>query len=85
VPNFKYLCNFIHELLNVFEDPDQRVHTKLIKILKMINKVSISVDCKTERLFLECITFRWILATEQFDSKGLNEFLLVNTLEPIIV
>ena len=27
VPNFKIVCNSIHELLNVFEDPAQRVHT----------------------------------------------------------
>jgi len=26
-PNFKILCNFIHELLNVSEDSAQRVHT----------------------------------------------------------
>jgi len=25
VPNFKHLCNSIPELLNVFEDPAQRV------------------------------------------------------------
>jgi len=25
--NFKMLCNFIHELLNVFEDLAQRMHT----------------------------------------------------------
>jgi len=25
--NFKYLCNPIPELLNVYEDPAQRVHT----------------------------------------------------------
>ena len=27
VSNFKHLCNSIHELLNVFEDPAQRVYT----------------------------------------------------------
>ena len=26
-PNFKTVCNCIHELLNVFGDPAQRVHT----------------------------------------------------------
>ena len=26
-PNFKIVCNCIHELLNVFEDPAQREHT----------------------------------------------------------
>ena len=26
-PNFKIVCNCIHELLNVFEDPAQSVHT----------------------------------------------------------
>ena len=26
-PNFKIMCNCIHELLNVFEDPAQSVHT----------------------------------------------------------
>ena len=27
MPNFKHLCNSIPELLNVFEDPAQHVHT----------------------------------------------------------
>ena len=27
MPNFKIVCDCIHELLNVFEDPAQRVHT----------------------------------------------------------
>ena len=27
VPNFKIVCHCIHELLNVFEDPAQCVHT----------------------------------------------------------
>ena len=26
-PNFKIMCNYIHELLNVFEDSAQREHT----------------------------------------------------------
>ena len=26
-PNFKIVCNCIHELLNIFEDPAQRIHT----------------------------------------------------------
>ena len=26
-PNFKIMCNFIHELLNVFEDSTQRERT----------------------------------------------------------
>ena len=26
-PNFKIMCNYIHELLNVFEDPAQCIHT----------------------------------------------------------
>ena len=25
-PNFKIMCNYIHELLNIFEDPAQCVH-----------------------------------------------------------
>ena len=27
VPNFKIMCNCIHELINVFEDSAQHVHT----------------------------------------------------------
>ena len=37
-PNFKILCNCIHELLNVFEDSAQRVHTI----------VGVAVVCKKE-------------------------------------
>ena len=40
VPVFKYLCNSIPELLNVFEDPAQRVHTiALLKMYQMNNYV----------------------------------------------
>ena len=28
--NLKYLCNSIPELLNVFEDPAQRIHTIIV-------------------------------------------------------
>ena len=34
-PNFKTLCNYIHVLLNVFEDSAQRVHT--IPLLMFLN------------------------------------------------
>ena len=33
VLNFKIVCNSIHELLNVFEDPAQRVHTIVLQTL----------------------------------------------------
>ena len=30
-PNFKIMCNCIHELLNVFEDPAHCIHTTRIR------------------------------------------------------
>lgn len=42
VPNFKYLCNTIPELLNDFEDPTQRVHAIVIAC---IFTVLLMCDC----------------------------------------
>ena len=34
-PNFKIVCNCVHELLNVFEDSVQREHTISVQIMQM--------------------------------------------------
>ena len=39
IPKFKYLCNSILELLNVFEYPVQRVHTIAIDVVHATQNV----------------------------------------------
>ena len=39
--NFKYLCNSIPELLNVFEDPAQHVHT--IAVTYVCNRIALLI------------------------------------------
>ena len=36
-PNFKIVCNYIHELLNVFEDSAQREHTIVVAKRLVVN------------------------------------------------
>ena len=43
-PNFKIVCNCIHELLNVFEDSAQLEHTIAGIIMQMPNYVLYKVD-----------------------------------------
>ena len=45
-PNFKIVCNCIHELLNVFEDSAQREHTICATFITKII-TTVSVDKKT--------------------------------------
>ena len=44
-PNFKIVCNCIHELLNVFEDSAQREHTIAGCTFNTITILNIAVKC----------------------------------------
>ena len=47
VPNFKIVCNCIHELLNVFEDPAQYVHTIHAAVVFAWTIITPHIQCRS--------------------------------------